>query len=120
MTTARRDRAQTLLKAVNDIARYDMDHWGTGGIGVALMQLHFEDEWTTVKKLALDTALGEAQVRRRLALLVSQGRVAECRPDSGPHLYRIVHHHAENYISELCHIFPLQFANGVDDVKTIS
>lgn len=114
MSLVDRQKPQIILQAVMDIAHYDMHVWGTGGIGVALMQLHLNDQWATVNELTPNTALSSAQVRRRLKSLVNKGYVACRTRDDGAHCYRAVYAHAEEYLQTLCNIFALQNANPVE------
>lgn len=115
MSLVDKRKSQTILQAVMDIAHYDTHVWGTGGIGIALIQFHLNDQWATISELTPNTALSSAQVRRRLKSLADRGYVAYRTRGDGAHCYRAVHVHAEEYLQTLCNIFALQNANPVEN-----
>lgn len=93
------DEGQRLavLQSVIDLAKLDMEWFGTGGLGIVLVHRHYShDTAISAAELASHSPLSEAQVRRRLHRLIEEGKVTKVEWE-GRHLYWVDPVVAERY-----------------------
>lgn len=111
------DYRRSLFAALHAAATYDMETFGTGGIGVALaLRFYGTDRYVAVSTLAQCVELSAAQLRRRLDRLVDEGKVV--RMVSGKtYQYALSEDCAEEYYQHLVRLRPdkppLHNATGV-------
>lgn len=106
-------RKSDLLNAVIDVAMFEMEEWGTGGLGIQLCCRVFSGEpCARPKELAKNSPLSAGQIRRRLESLCDDGLVERGMVD-GYVCYWANREAAERLWQEIVRRLTLQNATGV-------
>lgn len=97
-----------------DIAVHDMEEWGRGGLGVALLTHYYEGEWSSAASLSREVPLSVSQVRRRLNNLNEMGKVHRRGGYGGDYAYIMTAEEADRYIKLISGLIRLQNDTGVE------